>query len=59
MVCNMCFFEADRFDKLNNIFAMCKITNLIEIQLTHFFNGLFLNYALVLKKRGLIIVETV
>ena len=37
---------------------MCEITILIEIQLTHFSYGLFLNYA-PLKKRGLVIVETV
>ena len=36
---------------------MCKITNLIEIQLTRF-NGLSLYYAQ-LKKRGLVIVEIV
>ena len=37
---------------------MGKITNLFEIQLTHFFNGLFLNYVL-LKRQGLVIVKAV
>ena len=36
---------------------MCKITNLIEIQLTHFFNGRSLNYAPL--KGAVVIVEIV
>ena len=59
----MCFFQVDRFYTLNFTWhilqMMCKITNLIEVQLTQFLMFSFLiNYAL-LKKRGLVIVETV
>ena len=44
----MLFLEVDRFDKLN-ILQCAKSQTVSEIQLTHFFNGLFLNYALLEK----------
>ena len=55
----MCFFEGDRLDKLNIIICNGQDHKLDWDTDDTFFNGLFLNYAVVLKKWGLVIVETV